>query len=65
MDTPFVLVSIMDYTLIDVMMDQSREVGDWLGSDGAAAVGTLLIACFGLAVGFIAYKLIKRALNKA
>lgn len=31
----------------------------------STAIGPILIAAFGIAVGFVAYKLIKRALNKA
>ena len=31
----------------------------------STAIGPILIAAFGIAVGFVAYKLIKRAINKA
>lgn len=34
-------------------------------SNLSTAIGPILIAAFGIAVGFVAYKLIKRALNKA
>ena len=55
----------LDFSLVDSLMRGSAEIGDWLGSDATAAVATLLLAAFGIAVGFVAYKLIKRALNKA
>lgn len=34
-------------------------------ADLGTAIGPILIAAFGIAVAFVAYKLIKRAINKA
>jgi len=31
----------------------------------STSIGPILVAAFGIAVGFVAYKLIKRAINKA
>ena len=53
----------MDTTLADNIMGLGREFEIWL--DGDPEIAVVLIACLGIAVGFVGYKLIKRAINKA
>lgn len=45
--------------------DVGPELEGFLTESLGPEVGALLILAFGIAVGFVAYKLIKRALNKA
>lgn len=48
-----------------VLGELDSGVEEWLTLHAGPTVGYVLIAAFGIAVGFVAYKLIKRALNKA
>jgi len=53
------------FTLYDRLMEGVGDVGWFVDSELVAAVSNILIPAFGIAVGFVAYKLIKRAINKA
>lgn len=56
---------MFDSSLADQVMQTGGASELWLTSDATQTIGYILIAAFGIAVCFVAYKLIKRALNKA
>lgn len=63
LDRLFLVVSMTD--LADSVLGELEGVDGWLTGHAAAGIGFVLIACLTVAVGFVAFKLIKRALNKA
>lgn len=52
------------FSLADDILAVGDSSATWLESSNSSIV-LILLAAFGIAVGFVAYKLIKRALNKA
>ena len=49
----------------DQVLGELEGVDSWLTVNAATCIGFVLIACLAVVGGFVAFKLIKRALNKA